>query len=373
MSKPPALQIPLPVMVAVFNQKGGVAKTTTACNLAVCLTAFGYRVLLVDLDTQGNATSSFGFSPLPASGAFEVITGRAKIAEVALDTAYEGLWLLPATMSLRDNDHLLAHAGRRRGVLETRLAETGVEVVIVDCPPALAAATATALASASAVLMPVRPDPFAHEGLVNTWYEIKRIRESVNMQLGVAGILLTMSGSEATGDDVAQVIRAEFGEQVYAVEIATDAKVAEAAQLSLPVAVLDPDGLAGRAYVDAAQELLNRLERQNRPGTHLRPALGRDEALNRLREWRAITHAALLRMPSSAEGWAKRASRASGDGNDDDDDDGDEDDYFGVVAPPKPPSSGRRIGLWPILAALALGMGIEAMTGLLRNLVRMLP
>ena len=249
------------------------------------------------------------------------------------------------------------------------LAETGVDVVIVDCPPALAAATATALASASAVLMPVRPDPFAHEGLVNTWYEIKRIRESINVQLGSAGILLTMSGSEATGDDVAQVIRAEFGEQVYAVEIATDPKVAEAAQLSLPVAVLDPDGLAGRAYVDAAQELLNRLERQNRAGTHLRPALGRDEALNRLREWRAITHAALLRMPSSAEGWAKRASRASGEAEDDDDY-AEDDDYFGVVTPPKPPSTGRKLGLWPLLAALALGMGIEAVTGLLRSLIQ---
>ena len=362
-----ALDVTPPVMVAVFNQKGGVAKTTTACNLAVCLTAFGYRVLLVDLDTQGNATSSFGFSPLPASGAFEVITGRAKVAEVALDTAYEGLWLLPATMSLRDNDHLLAHAGRRRGLLEIRLAETGVDMVIVDCPPALAAATATALASASAVLMPVRPDPFAHEGLVNTWYEIKRIREAVNAQLGVAGILLTMAGSEATGDDVGRVIRAEFGEQVYGVEIQTDPKVAEAAQMSLPVAVLDPDGLAGRAYVDATEELLFRLDRQNRPGTRLPPALGRDEALNRLREWRATVHAALLRMPTDGEGWAKRAG-----GSADDDDDDQDDPYFGsaprAVALPAPR---HRLGLLLLLlAGIVTGMALEALTGVLRHLLR---
>ncbi len=359
--------IPPPVMVAVFNQKGGVAKTTTACNLAVGLGAFGYRVLLVDLDTQGNATSSFGVSPLPATGAFEVITGRAKALEAALDTAYDGVWLLPATASLRDNDHLLAHAGRRRGLLETRLADTGVDVVVVDCPPALAAATSTALASASAVLMPVRPDPYAHEGLVNTWYEIKRIREAINVQLGVAGILLTMTGSEPTGDDVARVIRAEFGEQVYAVDIPTDPKVAEAAQMALPVAVLDPDGLAGRAYVDATEEVLRRLARQNRQGTQLPPPLGRDEALNRLRGWRATAHGALLRRPDASPGWAKRAPL---------DDDGDEDEaddhgYSGPVtveaAAVTPVTTGRRL-VALLLAAFAAGMAAEALSGVLRRL-----
>ncbi|RAU22258.1 hypothetical protein CU669_09025 [Paramagnetospirillum kuznetsovii] len=354
---------PPPVMVAVFNQKGGVAKTTTACNLAVCLTAFGYRVLLVDLDTQGNATGSFGVSPLPPSGAFEVITGRAKVEEVALDTVYEGLWLLPATTSLRDNDHLLTHAGRRRGLLETRLAHTGVDVVVVDCPPALAAATATALASASAVLMPVRPDPFAHEGLVNTWYEIKRIREAINMHLGVAGVLLTMAGSEPTGDDVTRVIRAEFGEQVYGVEISTDPKVAEAAQMGLPVVVLDPDGLAGRAYVEATEELLIRLSRQQRAETRLRPAASAVEALNRLREWRATTHASLLRMPAQAEGWAK-GHRAKAD------DDDDVDSFYTPETPaPHARGNGRLRGMLLLLTALIAGMALEAATGLLRHLM----
>ena len=361
--KPNLPDMPLPVMVAVFNQKGGVAKTTTACNLAVGLTAFGYKVLLVDLDTQGNATASFGVLPLPSTGAFEVITGRADAVTTALDTAYEGLWLLPATMSLRDNDHLLTHAGRRRGLLESRLAGTGVDVVVVDCPPALAAATATALASASAVLMPVRPDPYAHEGLVNTWYEIKRIREAVNVQLGVAGILLTMTEAEPTAADVSRVIRAEFGEQVYGVEIPTDPKVAEAAQMALPVSVLDPDGLAGRAYVDATEEVLRRLARQNRPGVILAPPLGRDEALNRLREWRATAHAALLRRPESGPGWAPRPPAG-----DDEDDDG-VDDYFGPTPAPAPAQPARRRRWLIPLAALLAGMVLEAATGLIGRLL----
>lgn len=363
MAKSATPDVTPPVMVAVFNQKGGVAKTTTACNIAVCLTAFGYRVLLVDLDTQGNATGSFGISPLPTSGAFEVITGRAKIEDVALDTIYEGLWLLPATTSLRDNDHQLTHAGRRRGLLEARLSHTGVDVVVVDCPPALAAATATAMASASAVLMPVRPDPYAHEGLVNTWYEIKRIRETVNMHLGVAGILLTMAGSEPAGDDVARLIRAEFGEQVYGVEIRTDPKVAEAAQLGLPVVVLDPDGLAGRAYVDATEEMLTRLSRQNRAETQLSLPLSRVEALNRLREWRSTTHASLLRMPAAATSWA------GGNGASDGDDDVDSF-YTPMPSPVLALENGgliRRILL--LLSGIAAGMLIEALTGMLRRIL----
>lgn len=359
-----------PVMVAVFNQKGGVAKTTTSCNLAVCLTAFGYHVLLVDLDTQGNATGSFGFTPLPATGSFEVITGRAKAADVALDTAYPGLWLLPATTSLRDNNHLLAHAGRRRGLLETRLADTGVDVVIVDCPPALAAATATALASASAVLLPVRPDPYAHEGLVNTWYEIKRFRETINARLGVAGILVTMSGSEPAGDDVARVIRAEFGDHVYDVEVMTDPKVAEAAAMALPVAVLDPDGPAGRAYVDATIELLRRLGRHERPNARLPEPLALDSALNQLREWRATAHAALLRVPGRAESWP------AADAPPGEDEESVPDDYFGPVplpesplAPPPRPRLGPGSVIAALLTGLAAGMVIEMLTGILARLL----
>ncbi|OAN54067.1 hypothetical protein A6A04_12540 [Paramagnetospirillum marisnigri] len=369
-----------PVMVAVFNQKGGVAKTTTACNLAVCLTAFGYTVLLVDLDTQGNATGSFGVSPLPTSGAFEVITGAARVEDVALDTVYPGLWLLPATISLRDNARVLGHAGRRRGLLETRLAATGVDIVLVDCPPALGPATATALASASAVLMPVRPDPFAHEGLVNTWYEIKRIRETVNPHLGVAGIIMTMAASEPAGADVARVIRAEFGDQVYDAEIQTDPKVAEAAQMGLPVTVLDPDGLAGRSYVDACEELLTRLGRQRRPETQLHLSLGMDFALNRLREWRSTTHAALLRMPGRAVSWTHESGEEDGEGETGT---GHKEPIAEPYAPPPPahrdatPSliverPRARFGLWALLflAGLAAGMTAEALTGALAKLLR---
>jgi chromosome partitioning protein len=355
-----AVETIIPVMVAVFNQKGGVAKTTSACNLAVCLAGHGYRVALVDLDTQGNATNSFGIQPLPSVGAFDVITGEASLEDALIATPYAGLWLLPATTRLRSGEPAMADAACRRGLLESRLAGSGLDLVVVDCPPALAAATGTALASANAVLMPVRPDPFAHEGLVNTWYEIKRIRESVNNRLGIAGILLTMTASEPAGADVARIIRAEFGEQVYGVEIATDPKVSEAAQMAMPISVLDPDGLAGRAYFDATEELLRRLARQNRPGTALRPASGRDEALNTLRTWRSTVHAALLRVPKGKGGWAGRGEAAQ-------DADGDEDDEFHARPPARPVPWGLLTGM---AAGLAAGMAAEAYWGMLGKLLR---
>lgn len=295
-----------PPVVAVFNNKGGVAKTTTASNLAVCLAAHGLRVVLIDLDAQGNATGGFGVLPLPAVGAYDVITGRASLEDALLVTPFPGLMLLPATVQLRTAELELAAHERSHLHLRQRLAEHGLgrfaDLAVIDCPPALGTMTANALTAAAAVVIPARPDPYTHEGLVNTWYEVKRLRENANASLSVAGILLTMTGSEATCDDVARTIRAEFGAQVWPLEIATDPRVGEAAQLSLPVSVLDPDGLAGRAYVDATTELLGRLARQGRSETALPEHQSRDWALNTLREWRAA-QLGLRRLPGAVQGW----------------------------------------------------------------------
>ncbi len=295
-----------PPVVAVFNHKGGVAKTTTACNLAVCLAAHGLRVVLIDLDAQGNATGSFGILPLPPVGAYDVLTGAVGLEEALVDTRFPGLKLLPATVRLRTAELDLGVAERSHAHLRDRLLEHGLDrfadVAVVDCPPSLGTMTSNALAAAAAVLIPARPDPFTHEGLVNTWYEVKRLREKANASLSVAGILLTMTDADDTAADVARTMRAEFGDQVYGVEIASDPKVGESVQLAVPVSVLDPDGLAGRAYFDAAEELLRRLARQNRPETRLPATDTRDGALNTLRDWRA-GQLALRRLPTGARGW----------------------------------------------------------------------
>ncbi|MGE5505222.1 MAG: ParA family protein [Actinomycetota bacterium] len=351
-----------PLTVAVFNHKGGVAKTTTACNLAVCLAAHGSRVLLVDLDMQGNATNSFGVSPLPATGACEVLAGTASLAEAMLPTLYPGVTVLPATISLRGAEAAFPSDAQPPRLLAERLAAGGVgrfaDVVVVDCPPALGAMTTLALGSAGAVLIPVRPDPFAHEGLVNSWYEIGRIRQRLNPTLANAGILLTMSGAEPAGEDVARLIRAEFGEQVYSVEVPTDLQVAEAAQMALPVAVLDPDAPAGRAYMEATEELVRRMARHQRPGAaRTLPQATTDAALNTLRDWRAHMHAALLRRPDRGREFSgDRPSPLRLP----------EDDDFEAV----PPRPRQRLGwLIPLLLGLAAGALGEAVTGVVRRLL----
>ncbi len=298
-------------MVAVFNHKGGVAKTTTACNVAVCLAAGGRRTLLVDLDAQGNATASFGHLPLPNVGTLDVIAGRASLAETALATPFPGLTLLPATTALRMAELELGGDEQAMRRLHDQLAGDGpaadIDMVVIDCPPSFGMVTLNALLASSAVLIPTRPDPFAHEGLANTWYEIKRLCQEANADLAVAGILLTMTEPSGAVADGALSIRAEFGDQVYACEIATDPAVGEAAQLPLPVTVLDPDGLAGRAYVEASAELLLRLGRRDGTAETL-PEGWIADTLNTLRDWRS-GQIALRRIPKGERGWvaARRA------------------------------------------------------------------
>lgn len=338
-----------PPVLAVFNHKGGVAKTTSAANLAVCLAAHGLKVLLVDLDAQGNATCGFGHRPLPPVGAADVLAGRIGLAETRIDTPFPGLSLLPASEKLRDADLDLAAGPRPRTRLAETLAATEwrglADLVVIDCPPAFGLVTVNALAAASAVLIPSRPDTYSHEGLVNTWYEIKRIREADNAALAVAGILLVMTDEDPTSQDAARAIRAEFGEAVLARDIPAAAMVGEAAALSLPVVVLEPDGGVGGAYVLATAEILARLERQQRPGLAVPPHADLGQALNTLRQWRAEA-IALRRLPGG-DGWA--ANLASSKAEDE---------------PPPPRSSSWS---WPTFAAGAvfgaLLAGIVALLG----------
>ena len=341
---------PLPPIIAVFNHKGGVAKTTTAANLATVLAAFGLRTVLVDLDAQGNATAGFGVLPLPPAGAYDLLLGRGNLAQLLTPTPYPRLSLLPATTDLRLAELQLAseehsHQQLKSGLRAADLSQWA-DIAVVDCPPSLGMVTANALTAASGVLIPARPDPYTHEGLINTWHEIRRMQEAVNPALSVAGILLTMTTGDATETDVARTMRAEFGENVFAVTVEADPKVVEAAQLGVPVAVLDPDGAAGRAYVDATVEVLTRLIRTHRlPETETY-----DGALNNLRDWRARLPA-LQRLPTRSEAWA-----AVPDAHDDAEP---HDDW--TPGRPTAPREPRRFGGAWLAGAFLLGLALGAL------------
>lgn len=355
-----------PPIVAVFNHKGGVAKTTTSGNLAACLAAFGYRVVLVDLDAQGNATGSFGILPLPAIGSMDVITGRVRLEEALIPTPFPGLSLLPATTQLRMAEQELGAHERSHLALREAFASQGIgslaHIVIIDCPPSLGTITGNALAAAAAVLIPARADPYSHEGLVNTWHEIKRLRQNANASLTVAGILLTMTGADVAGDDVARSMRAEFGDHVYAIAIENDAKVTEAAQLGVPVSVLDPDGGAGLNYLQATAELILRLRRHARHDiSTLAEPLSMVDAQNTLRDWRARLPG-LQRRATEAPAWT--AVQAANE---------DAEDVYDAPRPPPPadhprlPTDSRRFGKLALLAAFVLGAAMGALGRTLLN------
>ncbi|MDA8233109.1 MAG: ParA family protein [Magnetospirillum sp.] len=299
-----------PAVVAVFNHKGGVAKTTTATNIAVCLAARGWRVVLIDLDPQGNATAGFGHTRLPPVGALDVVAGRCGFAECLLPTPFADLRLLPATEALRMAELELAGDETAVQLLRDHLREGEAiglaDMVVIDCPPSFGMVTLNALYAATAVLLPTRPDPYAHDGLLNSWYEIKRLRQEAEADVHVAGILLTMTEERGPLADGAQAIRAEFGQQVYPTHIPGDVAVAEAAQLSLPVVVLDPDGGAGRAYVAVTAELLARLHGDD---GHADDS-ATDATLNTLREWRA-EWISQERIPKQRLGWIDAEPSAS--------------------------------------------------------------
>jgi chromosome partitioning protein len=351
-----------PPIVAVFNHKGGVAKTTTSGNLATCLAAFGYRVVLADLDAQGNATGSFGILPLPPIGAMDVITGRVRLEDALIPTQFPGLSLLPATTQLRTAEMELAAHERSHQALREAFASQNIgshaHIVIIDCPPSLGTITGNALSAAAAVLIPARADPYSHEGLVNTWHEIKRLRQGANASLTVAGILLTMTGEDAAGDDVARSMRAEFGDQVYGVSIESDSKVTEAAQLGVPVAVLDPDGGAGHNYLQATAELILRLRRHARHDiSTLAEPLSMVDAQNTLRDWRARLPG-LQRRANDAPAWT--AVQAANP-------DIDEDSSTSPLNAPPPPRQG--FGWGAVLLALIVGTTLGAMAVFLYNSV----
>lgn len=274
---------------SVFNQKGGIAKTTTASNIAIGLAVHGYKVILIDLDSQGNATTNFGISPLPLVGAYDVITGRAPLADCLLYTRFPGLKILPATNSLSLADVDLAISELQHTLLKNRFIadRTDVDFVVIDCPPALSAITINAMVSSNSVLIPCRADPFAHDGLLNTWYAIKQIRRDLNKGLHIGGIILTMTEKDQLSLDITGEIRGEFGDAVFPAEIEKDVTVLEAARRNLPVTVYDPECPASTQYLDTTYEFLRRVplhEDSSHVGLH--QPRSRDEVLQVLREWR---------------------------------------------------------------------------------------
>jgi chromosome partitioning protein len=250
-------------VIAVANQKGGVGKTTTAINLATSLALAGQRILLVDVDPQGNLTSGVGLKGgrSPAGTVYEALLTEADPAPFVLATQVQQLSLIPADRNLTGAEIELVSMPQREHRLRRVLdpLRTTFDLIFVDCPPSLGLLTLNALVAADAVLIPLHCEYFALEGLADLVGTMKRVRSSLNPALDIEGVLLTMYDDRTNlGQLVARDVREFFKEKVFDTTIPRNVRLGEAPSHGLPAVIYDGKSRGAAAYVALAQEMLAR-------------------------------------------------------------------------------------------------------------------
>lgn len=263
LSKPDARR---PRVMVVANQKGGVGKTTTAINLATALAAIGKPTLLIDIDPQGNASTGLGIAHADRKVTiYDVLLGGAPIADAVVQTRVPRLSIVPATVDLSGAELELIDLDRRNYRLKDAIAQfaqssdQNFAYVLIDCPPSLTLLTVNAMAAADAVLVPLQCEFFALEGLTQLLKTIERVRQGLNPDLELQGIVLTMYDKRnRLSDQVAADVRGHMPDKVYKTVIPRNVRISEAPSHGLPALIYDLKCPGSQAYIKLAGELIQR-------------------------------------------------------------------------------------------------------------------
>lgn len=253
-----------PEILAIANQKGGVGKTTTAINLGAALAEAGRKVVLVDLDAQGNASTGLGITrDRRSKTTYDVLIDGTPLPDTLQPTPVEGLLIAPSSTDLTSADIELVNRERRLNLLKSALSDQyfidkTIDYVLIDCPPSLNLLTLNALVAARGILVPLQCEFFALEGLSQLMMTVREIRRAANPGLRIAGVVLTMHDSRnRLTNQVEQDARATLGDVVFQTVIPRNVRLSEAPSFALPVLMHDGASKGSQAYRALAQELMN--------------------------------------------------------------------------------------------------------------------
>ncbi len=247
-------------IVAFSNQKGGVGKTTTCVNLSAYLATMGYKVLLVDLDPQGNATSGLGFSKSEVKNSiYNTMIDEMPLVDAVIKTCVENLDILPSSIDLAGAEVELVYVKEREKVLRKVLcpAKTTYDFIMIDCPPSLGLLTINALTCADTVIIPIQSEYYALEGLSQLLNSIKLVKKHLNPSLEIEGVVLTMSDNRAIiSRQISEEIRKFFGKRVYKTVIPRNIRLAEAPSHGVPILLHDTKCTGAKAYSALTEEFV---------------------------------------------------------------------------------------------------------------------
>lgn len=249
-------------IIAVANQKGGVGKTTSTVNLAACLGAKGKKVLLVDIDMQGNATSGVGINKRGiTASAYELLTEQKRAEEVILQTPYKNLHVIPSDIRIAGAEVELVEIADRVRVLKKALVHLKdiYDFIFIDCPPSLGLITLNALTACDTVLIPMQCEYYALEGVSQLMTTVRQVKKLYNPTIEIEGVLLTMfDGRLNLSTQVLSEVKKYFGDKVYKTPVPRNVRLSEAPSFGQPVCYYDPHSTGAKAYMALADEVVRR-------------------------------------------------------------------------------------------------------------------